>query len=60
MLRAFSAFLVVFSILSLVVHLNALGDVFGMAALSLFAIDELIVQFAKTSRHSRMRRELVR
>ena len=60
MLRAFSAFLVVFSILSLVVHLNALGDVFGMAALSLFAIDELVVQFAKTSRHSRMRRELVR
>jgi len=54
MLRAFSAFLVVFSILSLVVHLNALGDVFAMAALSLFAIDELVLQFAKTPRHPRM------
>jgi uncharacterized membrane protein len=60
MLRAFSAFLVVFSILGLVVHLNALGDVFGMAALSLFVIDELVVQFAKTPRHSRMRGEPVR
>jgi len=54
MLRAFSAFLVVFSILSLVVHLNALGDVFGMAALSLFAIDELVVTFAKSPRPPRM------
>ena len=54
MLRAFSAFLVVFSILSLVVHLSALGDVFGMTALFLCAIDELVVKFAKTPRHSRM------
>ncbi|HEY4764050.1 MAG TPA: hypothetical protein VIH75_10270 [Candidatus Sulfotelmatobacter sp.] len=46
MLRALSAFLVVFSILSLVVHWSALGDVFGMAALSLFALDELVVKFA--------------
>jgi len=54
MLRAFSASLVVFSILSLVVHLNARdGDVFGMAALSLFAIDERVVKFAKTPRRSR-------
>jgi len=60
MLRAFSAFLVVFSILSLVVHLNALGDVFAMAALSLFAIDELVLKFAKTPRHSRMPGEPLR
>ncbi len=60
MLRAFSAFLVVFSILSLVVHLNALGDVIGMAALSLFGIDELVVKFPKTPRHSRMRGEPLR
>jgi len=58
MLRALSAFLVVFSILSLVVHLSA--DVFGMAALSLFALDELVVKFAKTPRHSRMREEPLR
>lgn len=54
MLRPFGAFLVVFSILSLLVQLNALGSVFGMAALSLFAIDELVFQFAKTPRSSRM------
>jgi hypothetical protein len=54
MFRAFGAFLVVFSILSLLVQLNALGSVFGMAALSLFAIDELVLQFAKTPRSSRM------
>jgi hypothetical protein len=57
MVRPFCAFLVVFSILSLLVQLNALGRVFGMAALSLFAIDELVYQFAKAPRSSRMRRE---
>lgn len=55
MLRAFGAFLVVFSILSLLVQLNALGSVFGMAALSLFGIDELMAQLAKSPRPSRMR-----
>ena len=53
MLRAFAAFLVVFSILSLIVRLGLVGSVFGMAALSLFAVDELVVQFAKSSRSSR-------
>ena len=57
MLRAFGAFLVVFSILSLVVHLQALGSVFGMGALSVFAIDQLLAQFVKTPRSSRMRGE---
>jgi hypothetical protein len=57
MLREFGAFLVVFSILSLLVQLNVLGNVFGMAALSLFAIDELVSQFAKAPRSSRMRGE---
>jgi hypothetical protein len=54
MLRTFGAFLVVFSMLSLLVQLNVVGGVFGMAALSLFAIDELVLQFAKTPRSSRM------
>jgi hypothetical protein len=54
MVRAFGAFLVVFSLLSLVVHLEILGSVFGMGALSFFAVDHLIVQFAKTSRPSRI------
>jgi hypothetical protein len=57
MLRAFSAFLVVFSILSLVVSLTALGSVFGMGALSLFAVDQWMSQFAPTPRPSRMRGE---
>jgi hypothetical protein len=55
MLRPFGAFLVVFSILSLLVQLNALGSIFGMAALSLFAVDELVYQFARTPRSSKMR-----
>ncbi|GEM_PF-6664754 len=54
MLRAFAAFLVVFSLLSLIVHLQILGSVFGMGALSLFAIDQLVVQFAKAPRTSRI------
>ena len=54
MLRTLGAFLVVFSILSLVVHFQVLGVVFGMGALSLFAVDQLMAQFAKTPRSSRM------
>jgi hypothetical protein len=54
MLRPFGAFLVVFSMLSLLVQLNVVGGVFGMAALSLFAVDELVLQFAKSPRSSRM------
>jgi len=54
MLRAFGAFLAVFSLLSLAVHLEALGTGLGMAACSLFAIDELLVQFAGNRRSSRI------
>jgi hypothetical protein len=57
MLRAFGAFLVVFSVLSLIVHLGVLGNVFGMAALSLFAVDELVFQLAKGSRSARVQGE---
>jgi len=53
MLRALGAFFVVFSILSLLVHLQGLGSIFGMGAVSLFTIDELLAQFAKTARSSR-------
>ena len=54
MLRAFGAFLAVFSLLSLTLQLEALGTVLGMAAVSLFAIDELLVQFAGSQRSSRI------
>ena len=58
MLRAFSAFLVLFSILSLIVQQDVLGSLFGMSALSLFAIDQTIAQFAKAPRTSRIRATL--
>lgn len=54
MLRAFGAFLAVFSLLSLTVQLEALGTILGMAAVSLFAIDELLVLFAGSQRSSRI------
>lgn len=57
MLRAFGTFLVVFSILSWIVHLDLSGRVLGMGALSLFAADELVAQFAKSSRAIRVRGE---
>lgn len=57
MLRAFAAFLVVFSLLSLIVHLQTLGSIFGMGALSLFGIDGLMLQFAKAARSSRVPEE---
>ena len=54
MLRVFGPFLVVFSLLSLVVHLQWLSSIFGIGALFLFAIDQLVAQFAKTPRSSRI------
>jgi hypothetical protein len=54
MLRAFGTFFVVFSLLSLVVHLDVLGTVFGMGAFSLFAIDELVAQFPRSPRSARI------
>jgi hypothetical protein len=57
MLRAFSLFLLVFSLLSLVVHLGGLGGLFGAGALSLFVIDVLASQVTGRARPSRMRGE---
>jgi hypothetical protein len=53
MVRAFGAFLVLFSILSFVVDLQVLGSVFAMSALSLFAVAQLPL-FAKSPRSSRV------
>ena len=50
MLRTMSAFFVVFSLLSLIIHLNTLGRLFGMGALCLFAIDLLVAHFARSPR----------
>jgi len=57
MLRAFGAFLVVFSLLSLVVQLPALGTVFAISALCFFAVDPLVSQFVDSPRSSRMRED---
>ena len=54
MARVLGVFLAVFSILSLLVHLNALAGLFGIGALSLFVVDELTAQFVKTPRSSRI------
>ena len=39
MLRAMATFLLLFFFLSLVVHLNGMSELFGVAALSVFVID---------------------
>jgi hypothetical protein len=57
MLRVFGAFLVVFSILSVIVDLNGLATVFGMAALCLFTIDVLVTQLVKAPQSASRRGE---
>lgn len=57
MLRALGLFLLVFSLLSLVVHLDGLGQLFGTAALCLFAIELFTEHSAKGTRPHRMRGE---
>ena len=55
MLRALGLFSLVFSLLSLVVPLDGLGQVFGAAALCLFAIELATEHSAKGARPNRMR-----
>jgi len=57
MLRAFGEFLLVFWILGLIVHLDGLIHLFGVAALALIAIDLLVAspgsrRYASSSRRS--------
>lgn len=55
MLRTFGLFLLVFSLLSLLVHMDATSGLFGAASLACFVADILLAQTAKHPRHSRMR-----
>lgn len=55
MLRAFGLFLLVFALLSLVVHLDGLGQLFGTAALCLFAIELVTEHSANRTRPMRTR-----
>jgi hypothetical protein len=57
MLRAFGAFLVVFSVLSLMVHLDGLGGIFGIGAVAIFAIEGWVGRFAQSSPSSTLPRE---
>lgn len=54
MLRVLGAFLGVFWLLSLMVHLGGLACAFGIASLSLFAIDWTLSGFAGTRRIARL------
>jgi hypothetical protein len=57
MLPALGLFLLVFSLLSLVVHFDGLGQLFCTAALCLFAIELVTEHSAKGTRPNRMRDE---
>ncbi len=57
MLRAFGAFLLLFSLLSLIVHLSGMVFLFGVGALALFVIDQLAAPAASDPRGSRIRKQ---
>ena len=46
MLRVFGAFLSIFCLLGMIVQLNGLAHLFGVAALALFALDLLLKSHA--------------
>jgi hypothetical protein len=45
MVRALALFMLVFSLLCLVVHLQTSGGLFGIAALAILAIDLVVARF---------------
>lgn len=53
MLRTFGSFLLVFWMLSLVVHASAIGHFFGWSAFALFAVDGVLSQLSRNTRPSR-------
>jgi len=57
MARAIAAFLLLFSFLSLVVHLNGMSELFGVAALTVFAIDLVCANFGRRPRPVRAVRD---
>lgn len=54
MVRALAAYLLVFWLLGLVIHLNGLAYLFGGLAVALLAIDHLMTYSATTPRARRM------
>jgi len=59
MLRTFGAFLLVFALLSLIVHLRGTFMVFGTMGIAFYGVDYVLVRLSKESRVNKMRRELV-
>lgn len=57
MLRVFAAFLSIFSVLGLVVGVDDLACLFGVASLALFAIDLLSRDLSRSPHPSRTRGE---
>jgi|HubBroStandDraft_4_1064222.scaffolds.fasta_scaffold736913_2 hypothetical protein len=57
MLRTFAAFLLMFSVLGLVVGVDDLACLLGVASLGLFAIDLLLSDFAPSPHSPRTRGE---
>ena len=57
MLRTLGLFFLVFALLSLVVHLDILSEIFGTGALCLFGIELLAVHSAKGAAPTRVRGE---
>lgn len=59
MLRTLGAFLLVFALLSLIVHLRGLFMVFGALGFALCAVDLALGRLNRDVRMGKMRRELV-
>jgi hypothetical protein len=57
MVRAFGSFLVLFSLLSLIVHLNAMFAVLVSGAVAVFAVEGVLAYFSRSSRAVTLRRE---
>jgi hypothetical protein len=57
MVRAFGAFLLLFSLLSLVVHLTAMFFVLATGAIAVFAAEGVLVYLSRSSRAVAVRRE---
>jgi hypothetical protein len=57
MVRAFGAFLLLFSLLSLVVHLTSMFFVLATGAIAVFAAEGVLGYLSRSSRAVAMRRE---
>jgi hypothetical protein len=59
MLKAISAFLLLFAILSVIVQAGKLGDLFALSAVGVYAIDFALTYAARNARQSTRMRETI-